>query len=141
MIDPPVDSHQFLKAFGAALSGDGRVAELQCVRVDDRIVRLHFPPEEAGAMLLGIEGALAKVAAAHRKLLQGLDPRNVFPVTAKSVSRIQGGIASNGTPIISLMLNDGLRLDFSLGQVPLSGLIAWLRTLETARRAGPGLRH
>lgn len=141
MVEPPVDPPQFLKAFGAALSGDGRVAELQCARVDGRVVRLHFRPEEAGAMLLGIEGALAKVAAAHRKLLQGLDPRNVFPVTAKSVSRIQGGIASDGTPIVSLLLNDGLRLDFSLGRAPLSDLIAWLKSLETASRAGPGLRH
>lgn len=141
MVEPPVDPSQFLNAFGAALSGDGRVAELQCARVDGCVIRLHFRPEEAGAVLLGIEAALAKVAAAQRMLLQGSDPRDAFPVTAKSVTRLQGGIASDGTPIVSLVLSDGLRLDFSLGRVPLSGMIAWLKTLETASRIGPGLRH
>ena len=137
MVEPP----QLLKAAGTALSEDGRLAELRLVRLDNSVACAHFRPEEAGAVLLCIEEALAKTAAAQRTLLKGRDPRNSFPVTAKHVTTIQGGISSQGVPILSLVLGSGVRLDFSLPPAAIPEIVTWLKTLEVASRAKPAQRH
>ena len=136
-VEPP----QLLKAVGTALSGNGRLAELRLVRLDDSVACAHFRPEEAGAILLCIEEALVEIVAAQRTLLKGRDFRNSFPVTAKHVTKIQGGIFSQGFPILSLVLGSGLRLDFSPSPAAIPEIVTWLKTLEAASRAKPAQRH
>lgn len=107
-----------LNAVGAVLSGDGRVAELRFVHAAGRVVRLHFRPEEAGAVLSSVEAASAEVCKGQGELLGGADPWDAFPVTAKHVTEVQGGMTSDGVP------SDGLRLDSSLDRARTA---AWLK--------------
>ena len=131
-----IDPGEFLKEFGAAITKDGRVAELQIKRANGSVAHLRFPTENAGAVMVSIEQALATLFEAQRKMLGGDDPRNHFPMAAKRVAKFQGAASSDGTPMMSLVLESGLRLDFALSQTIIGGLIEWLQRLEAASKGG-----
>jgi hypothetical protein len=132
MIDPT----QLVKSTSAALSLDGHIAELQFVRGNGKTARIHFPMDQAGSIILSIEEALGQLFDAQREMLKGQDPRAFFPLSVKRVSKVQGAVSAEGTPVLSLVLSTGVRLDLSLDQTTIPDLIAWLEDLAVAARKG-----
>src|SRR5579863_5866119 len=111
-----IDPGQYVKEFGAAISQDGLVSELQIKRANGSVAHLQFPTENAGALMMSVEQSIATLFEAQRKILGGKDPRTSFPMAAKRIAKFQGAASTDGTPIMSLVLESGLRLDFALSQ-------------------------
>ena len=133
-----VEDGEFVKQFEAAISKNGLVSELRIKRGDGSLARLKFPTEQAGAFLIGIEQAVATLFEAQRKMAGGQDPRNVFPMAAKRIARIQGAAASDGTPMLSIVLDSGARLDFAIPREIIRELIQYLQDIDAAARQATG---
>jgi len=132
-----VDPTQFVTAVGASLSPDGKTSVLQFKLANGKTAHVLFPTEGASSIMLNIERALGTLYEKQRKLLKGEDPRAFFAIGAKRVSKIQGAVATTGDPVVSFVLDSGVRLDFALGQAAIPELIAWLEELETVAKAKP----
>ncbi len=126
------DTGQYVNEFTAAISKDGNISELQVKRANGSVAHLQFPTEHAGAVMMGIEQAIATLFEAQRKMLGGNDPRTHFPMAAKRITKFQGAMATDGTPLMSLVLDTGFRLDFVLPPAVIHDLIDWLQRLEAA---------
>jgi hypothetical protein len=130
------DPGEFLDAVGAALSTDGRVAELQFLRKNKKAAYIQFPTEAASSILLNIEQALGKLFRMQREMLKGADPRHFFAIGAKHVVKIQGAVAQ-GSPVVSFLLKSDVRMDFRFDQTAIRELIEWLQGLETEAQKPP----
>ena len=126
-----IDHSQFLTEIDAALSDDGSVAELRMQRANGQTVSLQFPVEAAATILLGIELQLGKVFEKQRDRLGGRDPRTFFAMGAMRAKSIQGALATDGTPLLSFVLESGLRIDFALPKMTISDLLDWLQEFDT----------
>jgi hypothetical protein len=135
-----VDSGMLVSAVGAALSEDGKIAQLQFQRENGKIAYIDFLAAGAGPMLLNIEEALAKVFEMQRARLKGQDPRTFFAVGSKRVKALKPAIAA-GHPILSLELESGMRLDFALPENSLPELIGWLQDWEKVRIQPESAKH
>jgi hypothetical protein len=129
-----VTSGQLIHSVGASLSEDGQLAELQFVRANGQIAYIQFPAAMAGPMFVNIEEALAKVFEMQRALLKGNDPRLFFQVGMKRVTKVHGAIGDDGTPLLSFVLQSGMRIDLGMPKDAIPNLISWLRELEALRR-------
>jgi hypothetical protein len=135
------DTGQFVTAVSASLSTDGDVAQLQFRRANGKIAYIDFPTAAAGPMMLNIEQAMGTLFEMQRARVHGEDPRGVFAIGAKKVAKIQGAISVDGQPVLSLLLESKMRLDFALPQGALRELIEWLEELEAAQKLPRGLKH
>jgi hypothetical protein len=135
------DTGQYVNEFTAAISKDGLVSELQVKRANGSVAHLQFPTETAGAVMMGMEQAIATLFEAQRKMIGGKDPRTYFPMAAKRIAKFQAAAATDGTPIMSLILDSGLRLDFVVPQAVIHDLIEWLQRLEVASRMRPAAQE
>jgi hypothetical protein len=70
----------------------------------------------------------------QRALLKGNDPRLFFQVGMKRVTKVQGAIGDDGTPLLSFVLQSGMRIDLGMPKDAIPNLISWLRELEALRR-------
>lgn len=122
-----VDPGRFATGAHAIISADGSVAELRIERANGSISLVQLPAEKAGAFLPCIEQSVGTVIEKQRQILGGNDPRTFFPVSAKRVSKFQAGTALEGTPIVSIELESGARLDLALHETQLH---EWIGRLE-----------
>lgn len=135
------DPKQFVQSIGAALSEDGRTAQLQVLRANGQTAYLDFPAEATASILLTIEQALAKVFELQRARLAGHDPRTFYALGAKRAKSFQGAVATDGTPVLSIVLDSGLRMDIALPETAIPELIKWLREFETIAKKPGGAQH
>jgi hypothetical protein len=126
-----VDPSQFIDQVSAAISEDGRTAELQIIRANGQTTYLQFPSEGAASVLLAMEQQLAKVFEMQRARIAGQDPRSFFPIGAKRVKKVQGAIGMGNIPVLSFELESGLRLDLAIDHSQIHSLIEWLEGLES----------
>jgi hypothetical protein len=136
-----VDPTQFVTAVAAKLSPDGKTSVLVFKLANGKENYVQFPTGESASLMLNLEQALGTLFEQQRKLLKGADPRELFAVGAKRVSKIQGAVSTTGDPVVSFVLDTGVRLDFALGQTALPELIAWLKELEAVAKEKPSARH
>jgi len=126
-----------LKSVAVALLNDGRIAELQFKLTSGAVIPVRFKAEHTSSVMLNLEQKLGEVFEKQSELLKGQDPRTMFPVAAKTVEKLQGAIATDGRPVLSMALQSGVRLDFALDQNAIPDLIDWLRELEAAGHQPP----
>jgi hypothetical protein len=127
---PQVDPGQMVRGVQGGLGEDGKTGGLQFKRANGTTTNLQFPMEQAAGLLLGIEQQLGQMFERQRQMMpKGIDPRAWFPMSAKRVSNIQGAVGKDGTPVLSLVLSTGVRLDLALDQKSVRDLAAWLETL------------
>jgi len=124
------DPSRFLTSIGAALSDDGKIAELRMQIANGQIAFLPFPAEAAATILVGIERQLGRVFEMQRARLGGHDPAAFFAMGALCTKEVLGTIATDGTPLLSFVLKSGLRLDFPLEKTKISGLIDLLQEFD-----------
>jgi hypothetical protein len=130
------DPTQFVKKLGLSLTADGRTVGLQFVRENGTVAHLQFKYEDLPNVALHIENAMGKAYDRQVANLKGVDPRRMYQVKPRKVREIQGGTATGGIPVITVVLDTGLRLDLALDQTSLSELIPWLKKLlENSREA------
>jgi hypothetical protein len=132
---------EFVQTIAGALSVDGQIGVVRIVRANGQIVDLPFPMEEAAGILLNIERVLGVLFEQQRVLLKGEDPRKFFRVGSKQVTKFQGAADRDGNPVLSVVLDTGVRLDFSLKGMSIPDLIAWLKTLDEAGQISPSVPH
>ena len=137
MIEPKL----FVKAVGGGISDDGNALALTFTLANGTKVPISFPAVSASSLMLDMEKVLGLLFEQQRKILKGGDPRTFFPMGAKRAKTIQGAIGHNGQPVLSLVLETGLRLDIGLPQGAIPDLIRFLQDLETARQKGPSQAH
>jgi hypothetical protein len=135
-----INKSQFVTNVAAGLSEDGHVAQLQFVRASGVSAYIQFPAAETASLLLSIEKALGEVFSLQRSLLKGQDPRTFFTIGAKRVSAIQGAVSTDGIPVLSIVLEQGVRLDLSLEGISIPELIEWLVGLNEASTQSPTSR-
>jgi hypothetical protein len=131
---------EFLQGFGGAISPDGRIGQLECVRANGTKTYLQFPMEAAGNIATMFHRAIGSLFEKQRELLKGTDPRNIMPMGVMHLKSVQGAVAQ-GRPILSLVTREDVRLDFWLGETSASELIEWLRGLSDASRQPPAPRN
>lgn len=136
-----VGEGDFIQGMTGGLSADGGVGVIAITRANGQTVHLPFATESAGNLLLTVEQVLGALFQQQRSMLKGQDPRGFFRVGARQVSRLQGATNPEGTPVLSIVLPTGVRLDFSLRGAPIRELIDWLEELEAAGQKRPAARH
>jgi hypothetical protein len=134
------DTSQYLRGFGGAISEDGRVGQLECVRANGTKTYLQFPMEAVGSIVIMFHRAIGSLFEKQRELLKGTDPRNIFPMGVMHLKSLQGAVAQ-GKPILSLVTREDVRLDFWLDQTSKSELIEWLQGLSQASQNPPAARN
>jgi len=128
-----IDQSQLLQSVKASLSEDGQTSELQFLRKNGKTAHVQFSTANAAGVMLNIEMALGSLLESQKQMLKGRDPRAFFAMAPKHVTKLQGGMAQ-GLPVLSLVLETGLRLDFRLPAEQIRELIEWLETLEDQSR-------
>jgi DNA polymerase I-like protein with 3'-5' exonuclease and polymerase domains len=120
--------NHFVTSVDADISEDGQVAELQFVRKNGKTAYVQFPTPQAAEIMLNIEQALAALFEKQQTMLNGHNSKMSFGAEPKHVVAIQGAVVQKA-PVLSFVLESGVRLDFRLEKEALSDLIAWLREL------------
>lgn len=134
------DTSQYLRGFGGAISEDGRVGQLECLRANGTKTYLQFPMEAAGSIVALFHRAIGSLFEKQRELIKGADPRNIFPMGIMHLKSLQGA-AAQGRLILSFVTREDVRLDFWLDEVSKSELIEWLQGLPKADQEPPASRN
>ena len=136
------DPTQFVRKLGLSLTEDGRAVGLEFVRENGTVAHLQFRYEDLPNLALHIEDAMGKAHYQQVASLKGADPRLIYQVRPRKVTSIQGGTATGGIPVVTVVLDTGLRLDLALDKTLLAELIPWLkRLLEDSRQAATPKRN
>jgi hypothetical protein len=131
---------QFVTGFGGAISPDGRIGQIECLRANGTRTYFQFPMAAAGSIITLFHRAVGSLFEKQRELIRGADPRNIFPMGVMHLKSVQGA-AGQGKPILSLVTREDVRLDFWLDPASASDLIQWLQGLSEAARSPPATRN
>jgi hypothetical protein len=134
------DTSQYLRGFGGAISGDGLVGQLECLRANGTKTYLQFPMEAAGSIVTLFHRAIGSLFEKQRELAKGTDPRDIFPMGVVHLKTLQGA-AAQGKLVLSLVTREDVRLDFFVDEASKSRLIEWLQGLPNAALQPPPLRN
>ncbi len=102
---------QFVRGFAGAISPDGQIGQIECLRANGTKTYLQFPMAAAGSIVTLFHRAVGSLFEKQRELVKGTDPRNIFPMGVMHLKSIQGA-AAQGKPILSLVTREDVRLDF-----------------------------
>ena len=130
----------FVTSVDADISEDGQVAELQFVRKNGKTTYIQFPTPVTTEIMINIEQALGALFEKQQAKLKGRDAKTSFANGPRHVVAIQGAVAQKA-PVLTFVLESGVRLDFRLEKEALSDLILWLRELAGLMQKPPERSH
>jgi len=132
--------NHFVTSVDADISEDGQIAELQFVRQNGKTAYVQFPTPAAAEIMLNIEQALGALFEKQQATLKGQNAKTSFSNGPKRVVAIQSAVTQKA-PVLSFVLDSGVKLDFRLEKEALSDLILWLRELAGLMQKPPERSH
>ena len=130
-----------VELYRASISNDGQIACLRVARANGEVTEFPFFAHKTVLILHAVERALGQIFERQREKIGGHDPRTFFQIGARRIPTVQGGVATDGTPLVSLVSDKGVRSDFALAASAISGLIDLLRNLEALAKKPVSAPH
>ena len=105
----PVDRSTLLDQIGFGFAEDGRVVELRLIRKNGKIDYVPVEFSDLSNLVLRLQQAAGQAWELQRQVLGSVDPRLVHPITVSVVDSLQGAYSKSGDPIMTVVLQTGLR--------------------------------
>jgi hypothetical protein len=130
MADEAPSEDQLLDAIGFRIWKDGRFVEMRFRRKDGTVANVYCAFDDLSAVFSRIGQASGKARELQIQSLGGVDPREVYPVNARRVSKIQVATTTEERPLLSIVLENGIQFELSLPEEAIPELLARLEELQ-----------
>ena len=137
----PVDRSTLLDQIGFGFSEDGKVVELRLIRKNGKTAYVPVEFSDLSNLVLRLQQAAGQAWELQRQVLGSVDPRLVHPITVSVVDSLQGAYSKSGDPIMTVVLQTGLRIDLGVPLDDIPALIEWLEELQASPSKGEQPQH
>jgi hypothetical protein len=124
------DPNQYVRQMDYQITTDGRTVALNFRLANESKVDLQFAYESLSGVVRAIEEAMGRAFEQQREDMRGMDPRLMYPISARQVTKIEGGFAIDGRTIITFVFRTGSRMDIGLDEIALQQLTRWVNQLQ-----------
>lgn len=126
-----------IKKIDYAISPDGQTTLLRFHLTDGTIATIPLTCDDLSDATLKIGQAHRSAWEQQQKRLGGADPRQFYAFKPMKVVNWETAVSNDGTPLVSLILASGARLDLGLDQNSTSEFLQWADRIRSAPPKGP----